>query len=311
MRDLIPSAYIWYHQKPRLNPPCHLSPSSPRSDFTSLRLNLSALLPDCSRRNGNLLTPFRTMTICEYCIEALFEEKSWGKSREKSHHTEVARWQDSIRQCTICSCLLDAIKDALLKKMESNISNTLDTYLRFEAVLNAGVLGLLKSALPIYTVVLQESAAREQYVLIFQPVEENVSKIDYSSPFGTVAGLVLPTRKFQVYSTIYDDNDIPRLSNETSLDVEANSRNKRTVDQITGWTRKCNEEHAHCGHFAKLKHRLMTEERSSDKKSFVPTRLIEVGLRGDNHVCLVETDGKDEFQCYASLRYQISSSPKP
>lgn len=247
------------------------------------------------------------MTICEYCIEVLFKEPIW-KPREKDHHTKIEEWQESIKQCTICSCLLDAVKDALLATMEGDICNTLDTYLRFETVLNAGVLGLLKDALPVYRVTLQEFAAKDQFLLIFQPVEEHIQQIDMSGPFVNVRRLVLPVRKFQVYTTIYDDGQIPRLSNDTSLNEKQDPRNKRTMDQVTGWIEECNIRHKHCTHFAKQRDESTSKGKSEEQKSFVPTRLIDVSPEGltSDQIRLVETDERDEFRCYATLRYDSS-----
>lgn len=244
------------------------------------------------------------MTICEYCIDTLFKEPIW-KPKEKDHHTEVETWQESTKQCTICSCLLDAIKTALLTKMEGDICNMLDTYLRFEPILDTGALGLLKNALPIYSVTLQEFAAKDQFLLIFRPIEANIQKLGISGPFGDVKGLVLPVRKFQVFTTVYHDEEIPRLSNETSLDDKRNPRNKRTLEQVTSWIEKCNSQHSHCTHFAEQKLGSMTESQSEKRKSFVPTRLIDVSPRGLSYdqVCLVETGGRNEFSCYATLRY--------
>lgn len=234
------------------------------------------------------------MTICEYCIKTLFTESYW-KPKEKHHHTNIAIWEESIKHCTICVCLLNAAKDAVIKHVESEISNTLDGYTRFEPLLQTAVLAVLKDVLPVYSVTLQESVARDQFMLIFRPIEEKVAQIDFVTPFGRVSKLALPERRFQVYAMKPDDKKLeymktPRLSTETSIHHDKNPRNTRTLHQIQGWLEDCNSD----------RHSLCQAHTSS----FVPTRLIAVGDEGENYVRLVETkDERDDYRKYATLSH--------
>ena len=227
------------------------------------------------------------MTICEYCTSNFFKEPYW-KPKEKKHHSNIVTWEESSKHCTICACLLDAVKDAVA---------------RSKPLLPADALAVLDMVLPVYSVELQESIAREQFVLIFRPVKEKVEQINRVTHLGSPDRLVLAEKRFQVYATRYDEEnpydekipEVPQLSTETSIDYKENPNNRRTLDQIQRWLKGCDLEHELC--------KCVSGTRSTYKR-FVPTRLIDVGNDGENHVRLVDTsEEKNDYYQYATLSH--------
>lgn len=135
------------------------------------------------------------MTICEYCIDLLFSSLPW-QPRIKNHHDQVDHWEYSYQHCSICHSLLEAVREALHRKINpATLHENEEQYHkeveRISSLKAPEVLAYVQPHLPIYNVFLQEPAARHQFMLLFRPVEEDCERI---------GGLELPDRNFLVFS---------------------------------------------------------------------------------------------------------------